>query len=155
MDLFNTEDSKNELNIGNRVRIKEDNKMRNIEKYYDNTEIDLPHKNVKKFTEIESNTGNAIDLGCGAGRDTVYLIKNGWNVLAIDREDVDNRIKKRLKQEELDSFKFQRQDFENVVLPENNLLIANFSLPFCNKDKFNELWNKVEKSILPNRILCW
>ena len=129
--------------------------MRNIEKYYDNTEIDLPHKNVKKFIEIESNAGNAIDLGCGAGRDTIYLIKNGWNVLAIDREDVDNRIKKRLKQEELDRFEFQRQDFENVVLPENNLLVANFSLPFCNKDKFNELWNKVEKSILPNRILCW
>ena len=129
--------------------------MRNTEKYYDNTEIDLPHKNIKKFTEIESNAGNAIDLGCGAGRDTVYLIRNGWNVLAIDREDVENRIKKRLKQEELDRFEFQRQDFENVVLPENNLLVANFSLPFCNKDKFNELWNKVEKSILPNRILCW
>ena len=66
--------------------------MRNIEKYYDNTEIDLPHKNVAKFIEIESNVGNAIDLGCGAGRDTVYLIKNGWNVLAIDRENVENRI---------------------------------------------------------------
>lgn len=155
MSLFNTESSKNELNIGNRVRIKEDNKMKNIEKYYDNTEIGLPHKNVKKFTEIESNAGNVVDLGCGAGRDTVYLIKNGWNVLAIDRKDVENRIKKRLKQEELDRFKFQRQDFENVVLPENNLLVANFSLPFCNKDKFNELWNKVEKSILPNRTLCW
>ena len=155
MDLFNTEDSKNELNIGNRVRIKEDNKMRNIEKYYDNTEIDLPHKNVAKFIEIESNVGNAIDIGCGAGRDTVCLIKNGWNVLAIDRENVENRIKKRLKQEEFDKFKFKRQDFENVVLTENNLLVANFSLPFCNKDKFNELWNKVEKSILPNRILCW
>ena len=32
--------------------------MRNIEKYYDNTEIDLPHKNVAKFIEIESNVGN-------------------------------------------------------------------------------------------------
>lgn len=129
--------------------------MRSIEKYYNNTEIDLPHKNVEKFIEIESNVGNAIDLGCGAGRDTVCLIKNGWNVLAIDREDVENRIKKRLKQEELDRFKFQRQSFENVVLPENNLLVANFSIPFCNKDKFKELWNKIEKSILSNRILCW
>ena len=130
--------------------------MRNIEKYYDNTESEKPRNNVQYFVEkIKCHTGKAIELGCGAGNDTVYLIKNGWNVLAIDREDVENRIKKRLKQEEIDRFKFQRQDFENVVLPENNLLVANFSLPFCNKDKFNELWNKVEKSILPNRIFCW
>ena len=60
-----------------KISWKWDNKMRNIEKYYDNTEIDLPHKNVAKFIEIESNVGNAIDLGCGVGRDTVYLIKNG------------------------------------------------------------------------------
>ena len=84
----------------------------------------------------------------------MYIKKNGWKVKEIEREDVDNRIKKRLKQEELDRFKFQRQDFENVVLPENNLLVANFSLPFCYKDKFKKLWNKIEKSILPNRILC-
>ena len=127
-----------------------------MEKYYNNTENAQPNKTIIYFiNKINPMPGNAIELGCGAGRDTKYLIKKGWNVLAIDREDVENRIKKRLKQEELDRFEFQRQDFENVVLPENNLLVANFSLPFCNKDKFNELWNKVEKSILPNRILCW
>ena len=128
--------------------------MRNIEKYYDNKEIDLPHKNVKKFTEIESNAGNAIDLGCGAGRDTVYLIKNKWNVLAIDRENVEDRIRKRLDEEELKRFEFQRQDFENIVLEENNLVVANFCLPFCNKNKFYKLWDKINKSILPNRIFC-
>ena len=106
--------------------------MRNIEKYYNNTEIDLPHKNVKTFVEIESNTGKAIELGCGAGRDTVYLIKNKWNVLSIDRENVEDRIRKRLNEEELKRFRFQRQDFENIVLEENNLLVANFCLPFCN-----------------------
>lgn len=35
---------------------------RNIEIYYDNTEIDLPHKNVKSFIEMKTNVGNAIDL---------------------------------------------------------------------------------------------
>lgn len=128
--------------------------MKNIEKYYDNTEIDLPHKNIKKFIEMKTNIGNAIDLGCGAGRDTVYLIRNKWNVLAIDRENVEDRIRKRLNQDELKRFRFQRQDFENVVLEENNLFVANFSLPFCNKNKFKQLWDKINKSILPNRIFC-
>lgn len=128
--------------------------MRNIEKYYDNTETNLPHKNIKKLIEIESNVGKAIELGCGAGRDTVYLIKNKWNVLAIDKENVEDRIRKRLNKDELKRFKFKRQEFENLVLEENNLLVANFCLPFCNKNKFYELWDKINKSILPNRIFC-
>lgn len=129
--------------------------MKNIEKYYDNTETDLPHKNVKKFIEMKIKAGNAIELGCGAGRDTIYLIKNGWNVISIDRENVENRIRKRLEQEEIEHFKFQRQEFENIILEESNLLVANFSLPFCNKNKFCELWNKINNSILSERLFRW
>lgn len=129
--------------------------MKNIEEYYDKTEMDLPHKNVKIFVELESNVGNAVELGCGAGRDTVYLIKNNWNVLAIDRENVGDRIRKRLSQDELKGFKFERQDFENIKIEENNLVVANFSIPFCNKNSFNELWNKISNSILSNRLFCW
>ena len=69
--------------------------MKSIEKYYDVTEADVPRTFVKYFIEkIKCNQTNAIDLGCGAGNDTVYLIKNGWNVLAIDRENVESRITK-------------------------------------------------------------
>jgi trans-aconitate methyltransferase len=28
----------------------------------------------------------AVDLGCGAGRDTAELLRRGWRVLAIDAE---------------------------------------------------------------------
>lgn len=129
--------------------------MKNIEKYYDNTESCSPRKNVKYFVEeIREKPKKAIELGCGAGNDTVYLIKNNWKVLAIDREDVEKRIRKRLKQEELERFRFQKQNFENVALEENNLLVANFCLPFCDKNKFEELWDKISKSILPKRIFC-
>lgn len=128
--------------------------MKNIQKYYDNTEIDLPHKNVKIFIDMQPNIGNAIELGCGAGRDTVYLIKNNWNVLAIDKEEVKDRILKRLNLDQVKMFRFEKQDFENVTLENNNLIVANFSLPFCNKNKFNELWNKIHNSIMPGRIFC-
>ena len=83
------------------------NYMRNIEKYYDNTEINPPNINVKTFVEMEPNAGKAIELGCGAGRDTVYLIKNKWNVLAIDRENVEDRIIKRLNEEDLKDLDFK------------------------------------------------
>ena len=61
--------------------------MSNIEEYYKNTLNALPHKNVTTFIQMEAKPGKAIEIGCGAGRDTVFLIKNGWNVIAIDRED--------------------------------------------------------------------
>ena len=122
--------------------------MKKIEKYYESTADANPNYIVKKFIELKIEPGNAVELGCGAGRDTIYLIKNGWNVLAIDREDIEPRIKTKLSKEESKQFKFLRQKFEKIELEKNNLVIANFSLPFCNKNNFKELWNKINDSIL-------
>lgn len=122
--------------------------MGNIEKYYDNTTDAMPNYTIKKFIKLNVEPGNAVELGCGAGRDTVCLIKNGWNVLAIDRENVESRIVAKLSEEELKQFKFSKQKFEYIELEKNNLVVANFSLPFCNKNNFKELWNKINNSIL-------
>ena len=123
-------------------------KTKSIEKYYDNTTDAMPNYTVKKFIKLNVEPGNAVELGCGAGRDTVCLIKNGWNVLAIDRENVESRIAAKLSEEELKQFKFLKQKFEYIELEKNNLVVANFSLPFCNKNNFKELWNKINNSIL-------
>ena len=123
--------------------------MPNIEKYYNNTESTTPKSNVKYFIEkIQSPPGKAIELGCGAGNETVYLIKNNWQVLAIDREDVEQRIAKRLNANEREKFKFKKENFENIKLEKTNAIIANNSIPLCPKAKFQELWNKIKESIL-------
>lgn len=122
--------------------------MKNIERYYKNTTYAKPNYTIKKFIELKIKPRNAIELGCGVGRDTVCLIKNGWNVLAIDRENVESRIAAKLSEEELKQFKFLKQKFEYIELEKNNLVVANFSLPFCNKNNFKELWNKINNSIL-------
>lgn len=129
--------------------------MRNIERFYENTKNAMPHDNIKKLIEIENKKGNATDLGCGAGRDTVFLIKNNWKVTAIDREDTRSKIESRLNTEELKGFKFIRQDFENIKLDKSDLIVSNFSIPFCNKKYFNEFWNKIIDSINTGRIFCW
>lgn len=129
--------------------------MGDIQKYYENTKNALPHPMVKKFINMNIQPKYAIDLGCGAGRDTIYLIKNGWKVLSIDKENIREIISSKLDDEELKNFNFKCQDFENIELEKNNLLVANFSIPFCNKDYFNEFWNKISNSILKERIFCW
>lgn len=123
--------------------------MNDIEKYYNNTEYGKPRKNVKYFIdEIKSEPGKATELGCGAGNDTVYLIKNNWNVIAIDKEDVKERISNRLNEKELEKFQFQKQHFETLKLEKSNLIVANYTIPFCNKDKFEPLWNKIKENIV-------
>ena len=122
--------------------------MNNIEKYYSNTKNAKPNYTVKRFIELKIKPGNAIEIGCGAGRDTVYLIKNGWKVLAIDNEDVESIITNKLSKEELKQFKFVKQKFEDIELENNNLVVANFSLPFCDKNNFKEFWDKINDSIL-------
>ena len=129
--------------------------MGDIQKYYENTENALPHPMVKKFINMNNNPKYAIDLGCGAGRDTIYLIKNGWKVLSIDKENTEEIIASKLDGEELKNFDFKCQEFENIELEKNNLLVANFSIPFCNKKYFNEFWNKISDSILKGRIFYW
>lgn len=129
--------------------------MGNLQKYYENTENALPHPIVKKFINMNIKPENAVDLGCGAGRDTVYLIKNGWKVLSIDKEDTREIIVNKLDSEEKERFNFECSSFENIELKKNNLLVANFSIPFCDKSYFNDFWNKISNSILKERIFCW
>lgn len=75
--------------------------MKNIERYYKNTTDAKPNYTIKKFIELKIKPGNAIELGCGAGRDTVCLIKNGWNVMAINKENIESRIVAKLEAKEL------------------------------------------------------
>ena len=121
--------------------------MGKIEEFYKNTQNALPHKNVLEFIKIEKDIGRAIDIGCGAGRDTIYLVKNGWYVIAIDKEDTKQIITSKINDKELERLKFIQSDFENIKLEKNNLVIANYSLPFCNKNKFQKFWNKIVNSI--------
>lgn len=90
---------------------------------------------------------SAIDLGCGSGNETVYMIKNGIKVLAIDRQLNQDFIFNRLSDNEKKMISFKESSFEDVELPRTNLLTAFFSIPFCNPNNFDELWTKIYNSI--------
>ena len=122
--------------------------MENAFKYYNKTKNSNIPKNLKTFVDMKINPGICIDLGCGAGRDSIFLIKNGWKVIAIDKEDTEKMIRSSLQEEEQNYLKFIKQDFENnIILQSCNLLVANSSLSFCNRKNFDYLWNKIVNSI--------
>ena len=93
---------------------------------------------------------SAIDLGCGSGNETVYMVKNGIRVLAIDRQLNQDFILNRLSDSEKQLISFKESSFEDVELPKTKLLTAFFSIPFCNPNNFDELWTKIYNSIEDN-----
>lgn len=90
----------------------------------------------------------AVDLGCGDGRDTVELLRQGWRVLAIDGEsEAISRLVNRLDINS-ESLETRIMRFENLVLPDSvDLINASFSLPFCQQEYFPNLWLKIVNSL--------
>ncbi|MGB3650604.1 MAG: class I SAM-dependent methyltransferase [Rivularia sp. (in: cyanobacteria)] len=91
----------------------------------------------------------AVDLGCGEGRDTVELLRRGWDVIAIDGEQ--EAVTRLLKRPDINTELLQTRvaTFENIDLPELlNLINASFSLPFCAPESFPDLWEKIVSSLL-------
>lgn len=91
-------------------------------------------------------TGNtAIDIGCGAGNDTIHLLNNGFKVTAIDNESqVKELFQNRIEDDK--NLEIIIDDFSKVQLHKADLIFANFSLFFVKKD-FNLFLENVIKSI--------
>lgn len=122
--------------------------MKNAFSYYEKTKNSNIPENLRMFMNMKVEPGICIDLGCGAGRDSIFLIKNGWKVIAIDKEDTEKMIRSSLQEEEQNYLEFIKQDFENnIILQSCNLLVANSSLSFCNRKNFDYLWKKIVDSI--------
>ena len=121
--------------------------LKNAFEYYEKTKNSNIPKNIKRFMDMKIKPGRCIDLGCGAGRDTVFLIRNGWKVTAIDKENTENIIRNSLNEEEQSSLNFIKKKKKNVSLEPCSLLVANASLSFCNRKYFYDLWNKIINSI--------
>lgn len=124
-------------------------KMNNPEKYYEATMNNKPSALIRKFFINNYNKklqGNvAIDLGCGVGNDTAFLLDNGFKVTAIDQEEQVNEIikNKNLNEENL---KIIIGDFSKIEITKNDLLLANFSLFFV-KENFDEFIEKILNNI--------
>lgn len=95
----------------------------------------------------DKSFATAIDIGCGSGNETVYMVKKGIKVLAIDRELDENNILSRLNEDEKKNVSFLHSSFEELDLPKADLIIAFFSLPFCDAKEFDNLWKKIYNAL--------
>lgn len=106
-------------------------------------------------TSSSENSRFAVDLGCGDGRDTVELLRRGWQVLAIDGEE--DAIARLLDRPDIndDRLQTQTQRFESLTLPSDlDLINASFCLPFCPPDYFPLLWQTIVRSLKVGGRFC-
>lgn len=124
-------------------------RMLNPKQYYENTKNMGPSPLIRKFFFNKYNENshgkNAIDLGCGAGNDTAFLLEKGYKVIAIDQEE---QVREIIKNRNLnkDNLELIIEDFSKIEIPMTDLLFANFSLFFVKND-FNDFIERLLKSI--------
>ena len=93
----------------------------------------------------EKLTGNiAVDLGCGTGNDTEFLISKGFKVTAIDSE---KQVKDILDRKNINKTNLNViiGDFAKIEIPRADLILANMSLFFVNDNFDKFLKNLLER----------
>jgi trans-aconitate methyltransferase len=100
------------------------------------------------------SVGQALDFGCGSGRDTKELLKRGWSVDALDSNKSALNMTAKLQ---TDDFRLNliHSSFEAAVLKEKHydLINASASIPFCSPKDSPMVWWKILNSIKPGGFI--
>jgi SAM-dependent methyltransferase len=92
----------------------------------------------------------AVEIGFGAGTDTLELLRRGWQVLAIDQERTAlDFLSRRVPPRQRKSLTLQAAPMEGLSLPKADLIYASFSLPFCAPEEFPRLWSTIRRALVP------
>ncbi len=103
----------------------------------------------KKALELfASRKGFAVDIGCGAGADSLLMLDADWKVMALDYNTLGiNIVYEGLEGERKGNLIIVEDRFENMKLPICNWLNASFALPFVQAKDYPEVWKKVKDAI--------
>ena len=107
-----------------------------------------PTAKISAFIENESGRGKqALDLGCGIGLITRYLLNKEWEtVFAVDSSPgVLSVLQSKTSDRRL---RTECVDIETYSFPKNiDLIIANDLFPYIHSEKVQSVWNKVYESL--------
>src|SRR5579863_6819789 len=97
------------------------------DRFYGFTQTSPPWPLLMRAAALAPKHGRALDLGAGAGRDTRYLLEQGFDVTAVDAEPGAVVLLAALPSERLHVV---RSTFEDFAFATYDLISAQFALPF-------------------------
>ena len=115
--------------------------------YIEARRFDPPRPLLIKAAALAERREHALDAGAGALNATKYLLSAGFErVTALDASPHAQKIAKELPREQV-TFVLVR--FQDVAFPENSydLVNAEFSLPFIDRENFTPVFAKLLKSV--------
>lgn len=116
--------------------------------FVENT-LNADMKDIYKRFEKYLNQGDKIlDLGCGSGRDSLYFIKKGYNVIAVDYAEELIKMATKLLNKEVLHMDMRDLDFNE----EFDGIWACASILHINRDDIEKVIGNCEKSLKDNGI---
>ncbi len=113
-----------------------------------------PQELLVRALTCHDGPGVAIDLGCGAGNETIALLEAGWRVHAVDAgapaiELVNERA---LGNQALQTHQMRFSEF--AFPPQVDLVCALFALPFQSPDEFARTWAAMASALRPGGLFA-
>ena len=128
------------------------NKDKKWNNFFEKTKDAAPRKYLVDAIQYVDDKKLALDLGAGTLRDTRFLLEQGFEkVIAMDGEEMFEDFAKEINDDRLETCVSNFEDFdykENTY----DLINAQYSLPFMNKEYFDVVIEKIKKSLKINGI---
>jgi len=121
----------------------------NWEAFYHVTKNSPPWPRLVRAVSLLGRTGEALDLGCGGGRDTRYLLAQGFTVTAVDTEAASLAALEDLPRERLH---LVQSTFEDFSFTSYDLINAHFALPFTHKEQFSAVFARLKAALKPGGV---
>lgn len=97
--------------------------------------------------------GTALDLGCGAGRGTVWLIEEGLDVVAVDiSQEALDYVATRVPKDS--NAKLICSSFQDLDLDSYDIVVGCFTLFFLNPSEFADFWPRLRAAINPGGLFA-
>ena len=117
--------------------------------FYERTKDGPPSRLLVQALDHCVRRTDALDLACGAGRDTRLLLQQGFHVTAVDRNAEAFSYFRDMPQEQIT---LVHSSIENFTFETYDLINAQWALPFIQNDLFEDTLTKIKQALRPDGI---